>query len=134
MQGNLRFPRQRRTLAGQPHHVVAGDGHALVGHAQEIPTIGGGCHRQGARNAQLDVLAAIGGGDDIGQHSNVDGALCELAPNGVGQIGRDLLARWWGMLPHLDAQQQTTARCIGKGNAILGDFVPVCRLAGHRPQ
>lgn len=44
------------------------------------------------------------------------------------------LTRWWHILPVLDAQPQTTTRCIGKGHAILGDFVPVCRLAGHRPQ
>jgi hypothetical protein len=44
------------------------------------------------------------------------------------------LTGWRHILPVLDAQPQTTTRCIGKGNAILGDFVPVCRLAGHRPQ
>jgi hypothetical protein len=44
------------------------------------------------------------------------------------------LTGWRRILSVLDAQQQPTARCIGKGNAILGDFVPVCRLAGHCPQ
>jgi hypothetical protein len=38
------------------------------------------------------------------------------------------------VLAILDAKQQTTAACIGKSNAILGDFVPVSRLAKHCPQ
>ncbi len=84
MQGGLRFPRQRRTLTGQPHHVVARDGLALVGHAQEVATVGGGCHCQCARNTQLDVLTPIGGGDDIWQHRNVDCAVGQLAPKSVG--------------------------------------------------
>jgi hypothetical protein len=88
----------------------------------------------GARNAQLDVLAAIWGGDNIWQHRNVDGALDQFAPKGVGQVGGNVLTGWRRILAILDAQQQATARCIGKGNAILGDFAPVCRLAGHCPQ
>jgi hypothetical protein len=48
--------------------------------------------------------------------------------------GGNVLAGWRRIPAILDAQQQATARCIGKGNAILGDFAPVCRLAGHCPQ
>lgn len=107
---------------------------ALVCHAQEVTAIGGGRYSHGARNAQFDVLPAIGGGDDVKQYGYVDGTLGQFAPQYVGQVCRNVLVRRWGVLVILYAQQQTTARCIGKSNAILCDLVPVGRLAGYRLQ
>jgi hypothetical protein len=67
-------------LAGQPHHVITCNGLALVCHTQEITAVRGGGNGHGARDAQFDVLAAIRGGDDVRQYSEVYCALSQLAP------------------------------------------------------
>src|SRR5690606_23431633 len=57
-----------------------------------------------------------------------------LAPDRVRKIGRNLLACGWRVLPVLDAEQQTTTRRVGEGDAILDQLVPVGALADHGPQ
>lgn len=76
----VRFPRQGGVLAGQPHHVIARHGLALVCHTQEITAVRSGGDGHGARNAQFDALAAIRSGDDVRQYSEVYCALSQLAP------------------------------------------------------
>ncbi len=47
----------------------------MVGHAKKVTAVGGRCNGHGTGNAQLDVLAAIGSGNDVRQDSNIDSAL-----------------------------------------------------------
>ena len=134
VQGGLRLPRQRGAFPRQAQDIIAGDGFALVGDAQVVTAIGGRCNGQGAWDCELDVLTTVGCGDDIRQDDHVDGALGELAPDRVGQVGRDALFCHRQVLPIFDAEQQTTTRCVREGDAVLGQFVPVGCLADHRPQ
>jgi hypothetical protein len=94
MQGGLRFPRQRGTLAGQPHHVIARNGLALVGHAQEIAAVGGGGHGHGARDAQSMYWPPFGAVTTSGSTVTLTVRSSQLAPKGVGQVGGDVLTGW----------------------------------------
>lgn len=85
-------------------------------------------------DAQFDVLAAIRSRDDMWQRCHVDGTSGQSATHEVGQVDRNALVGRRFVLAIFNAQQQAAARCMGKGDAILDDFVPISSLSGDGTQ
>lgn len=113
------FPMAARSARWPVAHIIAGDGLALVCHAQEVAAISGRSHRCRTRNAYVNVLPSIRSREHRGKHVHIDSALHHFSAEGIGQISGDTSIGWRSILCILESNRRRPPLPLAKATQSL---------------
>ena len=128
------LPWAARALICESQHIVAENRKAAVRDADEVATVGGGCHVRRSLDNDLQDFATIFSTNDRWQYLDIHRQFADALPRALQQFDGNTLSWWRQHLRVLDSDQQASAGTIGETDAGARDVVPVGPALGDQAQ